>query len=293
MDHPNKTDLPGARLPHRCVHVDPRSVPLPPLDSPDTLSALIAALPESLSASFPESLSFLASLARVQQSILEQARNARTRQQLVQRALTAMDPTRPSSIVGLGRLLASVFPERSIGSVSRSSLELVSQRVEDYLAGHFPNVQLQGPPVIPGLQDLTQVFVDKGVVAILEARDRLNAPGMSPSDFSFQCIMLAQVIAAYASVVTWKAAPGAAHLSKIFGTHGVSNLAANVLSSLIHDPASDYAARHLEQLAQMAQQVREEDLRRNLALAMAHATPERAQEALNLLRGASRRPSLG
>jgi hypothetical protein len=271
----------------------PREVSLPALDSHDTLADLLAALPPSLADAFPESIAFLADNAQYQKGLLAQARHAHARKQLILQAAAALVPTSPTSIIGFGMLLGSTFPSRPQVSGAQADLDKIAQQVADYIAGHVPPPCRQAPPPITGLPELIQVFLGKGVVTILEGRDQLANPALSSAQFAFQCSLLAQTIAAYQSVYTFAPVASGAHLTRIFGSHGVSNLASNILSALIQDPQSSYAAPHLEALADLAAQVREEDLRRNLAMAMAQASPERAQEALNLLRRSPRRAPLG
>ena len=242
----------------------------------DTYSGLLAAIPSEVLDRFPETAGYLKSRAQRQDAEIARILAARHIETAFLSTLTPANLASPSALLALdgffGKWKAALFPS-SLSEEQKQAFEREASELVAFVPASPEPIQAALPSQYQGISDLVELFKEQ---ALSDLQDVVA--GQRPLG---ALRTAANALETFRVLSTWTR--GRVH--NVFHEHGSANQAANVLHSIINESATiPYAASRWQDGEQWAANIKGEAVRRQLAHEMIHASPERTQEVLAMLR---------
>lgn len=242
----------------------------------DTFSGLLAAIPSEVLDRFPETAGYLKARAQKQDAEISRIKKARDIETTFLSTLMPANLASPSALLALdeffGKWKAAMFPS-SLSDEQKMAFEREAAELVAFVPSSQEPIQAALPSQYQGLHALVDLFKEQALSELQDVASGRRSIGALR--------FAADALETFRVLSTWT--KGRVH--NVFHEHGTANQAANVLHSIINESVnSPYATSRWQDGEQWAANIKGEAVRRQLAHEMIHATPERTQEVLAMLR---------
>lgn len=242
----------------------------------DTFSGLLAAIPSDVLDRFPETAGYLKGQAKKQDAEISRIKRARDIETTFLSTLMPANLASPSALLALdeffGKWKAAMFPS-SLSDEQKMAFEREAAELVAFVPSSQEPIQAALPSQYQGLHALVDLFKEQALSELQDVASGRRSIGALR--------FAADALETFRVLSTWT--KGRVH--NVFHEHGTANQAANVLHSIINESVnSPYATSRWQDGEQWAATIKGEMVRRQLAHEMIHATPERTQEVLAMLR---------